>query len=495
MKPLIAVCLLLLVTQSSANLLPSGGKIQQRKGDDLKPTQQSLDLNHLPLNTVAEVGGDITLSCGVADPDTPHTLQWFEFAHDGTGQLISDNEFILGHPEAARYSIITTTRGHYDLRISDVNFMDGGMYLCVDTQTSASNKRQHSASLTVLSTEINCTTTIKENGIVLDKSYQSHDCVLDYRGVIIPNITWAGPGPFNQAYVSTDNSVWCGMHFNVSRTMDSEAHQAITYFTDDFLPVDANTADNIPTYTRVYQGRQMFVYWGPTNTRAGPIKPQYEPGDILTCVTDSFPDSTYNWANMRTLEVIPGPTVRIEEAWRGFNQTMRCEARNDIEGTTYAENLFIPVDVPPLTTPTTTTPAPTTTPPPAVSDCGDLTGAWLSTNPTQASLCVRLNLESQGLLTGLMLNHTDTYWIDIVGRAQSNRFDQVGFNGIWPAHIGVSSFVGECHRCFGEEQLLVNVISRSVGDTCGVQGPTRYTSQYLFTRTTAIKCPNLPTVI
>jgi hypothetical protein len=71
----------------------------------------------------------------------------------------------------------------------------------------------------------------------------------------------------------------------------------------------------------------------------------------------------------------------------------------------------------------------------------------------------------------------------------------VGFNGIWPAGLGVSSFIGECHRCFGEEQLLVNVISRTKGSPCGTIGPTQYTSQYLFTRSQALQCPNLPNVL
>jgi hypothetical protein len=129
-----------------------------------------------------------------------------------------------------------------------------------------------------------------------------------------------------------------------------------------------------------------------------------------------------------------------------------------------------------------------------VSPCTDLTGPWLSTTPTAASLCIKLDLANNGALTGLLKNASDTYWVDIVGRAQSNKFDQVGFNGIWPAEIGVSSFIGECHRCMGVESLLVNVVSRSRGSPCGNPGPVFYTTQYEFKRATGqLQCPNIPT--
>lgn len=490
MRNFLAVCLLLTVSHSLAKQLP----VQEKKGDDLKPSLQELDPNFLPINTVAVVGTSVELRCGVLNPLAPHSVQWTEFAHNGNGSLISDNGDILGHPEAARYTIINDIPGHYNLRISNVEFADGGVYLCQDAQTSAALKRQHAMSLTIVDPDANCTSTINENGVVLDQTYHTNDCILNFKGPIVPNMTWSGLGPFDQASTATDRIVWNGMQFNVTREMDTRAHQCTTFFTGYFLPVDANFADNVPDYVQVHQAQQMFVYWGPTALQASPIKILYEAGDVLTCTADAFPPATFLWQNMRTNQIFNGPTVRIDESWRGFNQSMRCEARNTIQGTIYSNNIFIPVDVAPLTTPTTTTPSTTTTPAPAVSPCRDLTGAWVSTSPTRASLCVRLDLNNQGLLTGLLKNGTDTFWVDIVGRAQSNKFDQVGFNGIWPIGLGVSSFVGECHRCFGEEQLLVNVISRTKGSPCGTIGPTQYTSQYFFTRSTALQCPNLPSL-
>jgi len=236
----------------------------------------------------------------------------------------------------------------------------------------------------------------------------------------------------------------------------------------------------------------MFVFWGPTAMQAFPLKQSYEVGDIIACTADAFPPPSYFWQNLRTNQITVGAQVRIDEAWQGFNQSMRCEARNTIETVIYSNNIFVPVDVNVVTTPTTTLPPTTTTPPPAEAPCTDLSGAWVSTTPTAASLCIRLNTAMRGILTGLLKNGTDTYWVDIVGRTQEDQFDQVGFNGIWPADIGVSSFIGECHRCHGVEELLVNVVSRNKGPPCGNPGWIRYTTQYIFKRSTTLQCPNLP---
>jgi len=488
MRNLLAVCLLLVVSHAFAKQLP------HKKGDDLTPTQSELDPAYLPINTVGVVGSTVVLKCGVLDPSISHGVQWTEFAYNENGNLISDNGVILGgHPEAARYHIEISGPGRYDLHIANLQLADGGVYLCQDAQTSAALKKQHACSLTIVEKAPNCTTTIAPSYAVLDGAYHTNDCGLNYKGPIVPNMTWSGIGPFTQATVATDHNIWNGMQFNVTREMDTRAHQSTTFFTGYFLPVDGNFASNVPTYVQVHQSHQMFVYWGPTALAATPIKHQYEAGDILTCTCDAFPTASFLWQNLRTNQIYTGATIRIDEAWRGFNQTLRCEARNTIEGTIYSNNVFIPADVAPITTPPTSTTTVTTTPPPAVSDCRDLTGAWLSTAPTRASLCVRLDLTNQGLLTGLLKNGTDTFWVDLVGRAQANKFDQVGFNGIWPIGLGVSSFVGECHRCFGEEQLLVNVISRTKGSPCGSIGPTQYTSQYYFTRAQTLQCPNLPT--
>jgi len=88
---------------------------------------------------------------------------------------------------------------------------------------------------------------------------------------------------------------------------------------------------------------------------------------------------------------------------------------------------------------------PTSSDYPPVSPCTDLTGGWKSVTPLVASLCIQLDLNQNGALTGLFMNDTDSIWLDIVGRAEADKFDQVGFNGLWPYRTGVSSFVGKKH--------------------------------------------------
>jgi len=460
------------------------------------PTGYALDPNRLPTNVAIEEGNTITFTCAAAGGGSgQHSVQWTEYASrpDG-GSPISDNENIGSHPEAERYTILHRDPLEYSLQIRDIRISDGGFYECMEAQASVVEKRTHVASLTVVARLPNCTSTIRDSGTVIDLSHNTNDCILTYKGGIIPNMTWTGVGSFNQAQVATSTEVWCGMAFNVSRDMDTRAHQALIHFTNYFHPVPVNIADNVPVYTNVYQSRQMFVYWGPTNMAITPVKAEYDPGDVLTATADAFPPALYAWQNMRTNELYTGSTITVPENWRGFNTTMRCEAQNTIEGTIYPNNQFQAIYVAPITTPTTTTPTTTTTPPPAVAPCTDLSGPWLSEYPTRASLCVLLNLTSNAMLTGMLKNGTDTYWVDIVGRSQLEKFDQVGFNGIWPLNIGVSSFVGECHRCFGEEQLLVNVVSKNKGSPCGYEGNIQYTTQYTFKRATGtLSCPNIPT--
>jgi hypothetical protein len=127
-----------------------------------------------------------------------------------------------------------------------------------------------------------------------------------------------------------------------------------------------------------------------------------------------------------------------------------------------------------------------------VSPCRDLSGNWVSTSPTEATLCIRLDLANLGHLSGLLKNGTESFWIDLHGRSQADKFNQVGFNGIWPLDIGVSSFVGECHRCMGMEEILINVVSRSKGSPCGASGDIRYTTQYRFRRSPVLTCPGYP---
>jgi hypothetical protein len=488
MKSLVLVCLTILVADSLG--LP-GGKTAPKA---LKtPTQFELDLDRLPINVAVVEGSEVILQCAIQGPSSSHQLLWYEYITSQFGTPISSNEFVGEHPNKDRYTIMQNDPLEYSLRISPVVMADGGNYQCQDASASPIDKKFHTLSLTVVAAEPNCTTTVRESNIVLEDSYQTHDCQLEYQGTLIPNMTWSGPGGvLSQRYIATPTHVWAGVQFNTTRSMDGQAFQCVVEFTDYFLPMPGNTADNVPAYRRIIPLPPMLVRWGPKNLIVIPSLSRYDIGDILTCSADGNPAPSFFWQNLRTNQVFAGSEVVVLDEWQGTNQTMRCDARNTIEDTTYANIVLQIVDVNPLTTTTETTPATTTTPPPAVSDCTDLTGGWESSSPSAGALCIRLDLEQNGALRGLLRNDSDTYWVDIVGRAQATKFDQVGFNGIWPVEFGVSSFIGECHRCYGVEQLLVNVVTRSKGSTCGVGGAIRYTAQYTFYRSPSLPCPNLP---
>jgi len=488
MKLVVTVCVLLVASLSDVNSkqLP----LNVRTAGD-EPGKYNLDEERLPENVAVPVNTDVTFRCAVANPDNIHGVQWWEYVYSPLGAIISDNTNVGNHPHRDRYSIVHGDAAEYSLRISPVLMSDGGLYQCLDTWGNPGQKQRHSIRLTVTAAALNCTTTIPENGVVLLDQYHTNECTLTYQGGIIPNMTWSGIAPFTQAYVATTSLIWSGMQYTVTRNMDTRSHVSDTFFTGYFLPVDGDTADNIPTLTFTHRERQLFVYWGPRDITVDPDKEYYEVGDVLTHSADAFPPATFTLTNMRTQEIIVGNQLTITDDWLGEVTTVRCEARNSIVGTIYSANLFYNVSVPFPTTTTTPTTTPMSTLPPAVARCGDVTGAWESTFPGRASLCIKLDLENGGYINGLARNSTDTWWVDVVGRAHSEDFDQLAFAGIQPLDFGVSSFVAECHRCFGVERLLAHVTTRRRGLECGVPGTVWHTDQYEFYRSSTLRCPNL----
>lgn len=479
-----ALCVLLALFSGSQSKPPA-------RSDD-GPVKYDLDPDRLPENVAVVENTEVTLNCAVFDHEELHAIQWWEYVYGPLAQPISENILVGQHPERERYTIIHGDDAEYSLRISPVVMADGGLYECRDSRGNPANKQRHQIMLTVVAVRPNCTTTLPATGVVLEHQYHVNECSLSYKGILIPNITWSGIGPFQQAYVATPTSVWSGMEYSVTRNMDVRSHISDTFFSGYFLPVPNDMAENVPTYSYSHRERQMFVYWGPTDIQVHPTKPYYEVGDILVCTADAFPPPDFSWTNSRTGFIYPGDTIEVEEEWLGHFQTLRCEARNIILDQIYSANIFVPVDVP---VPTTTTPpptTPTTTFPPAVSRCGDLTGAWESVSPGIGGMCIRLDIERNGILTGLVRNGTDSWWVDVVGRAHADDFDQVAFAGIQPLDFGVSSFIGECHRCFGIERILAHVTTRPRGLECGNPGVAKHTDQYEFYRSSTLFCPNLP---
>jgi len=465
-------------------------QLPSRDGRD-GPTKYDLDLLRLPQNAAVIVNSTVTLRCAVANPDNTHSIQWWEYVYSPLGALISDNENVGDHPHRERYSIVHGDDAEYSLMISPVLMSDGGRYQCRNSWSNPPNKYRHSMQLTVTDVAPTCTTTLSPDGISLEGHYHTSECTLGYQGGIIPNITWSGIGPFNFAYIATPTLAWSGMEFNVTRNMDGRRHISDTFYSGYFLPVDEDTADNVPTYTYSHEGRIMYVRWAPTSLRATPIKDFYEVDDRINCTADAYPPATYIWTNMRTQQQTAGSVIVVAEEWLGHEQTLRCEARNTIGGFIYSGNILIEVNVPIPTTTTTPSTTPPSTLPPAVARCGDVSGAWESTFPGRASLCMKLDLENGGYISGLARNSTDSWWVDVVGRAHSEDFDQLAFAGIQPLDFGVSSFVAECHRCFGVERLLAHVTTRRRGLECGSPGAVHHTDQYEFYRSTTLRCPDV----
>jgi hypothetical protein len=246
----------------------------------------------------------------------------------------------------------------------------------------------------------------------------------------------------------------------------------------------AGVASNVPTFSYLYRAPQIFVFWGPKNLYATPIKPEYMVGDVITCVADAFPPPSYQWQNLRTLEAVVGNKYTITAALQGFNQTLRCEAKNVIQGFIHTDNLLMPAYVAAATTPTT---LPTTTPTttvPLVGVCTDLSGHWLSDTPYAEMILDLVEGGQIGEIIGIVKNETSTTWVEVVGTTRKSDFAYLGLSAIWPLDEGVSGFAGECHRCSGVEVILTDGMFRSVHDStaCGEGSKPAARNAYRFHR-------------
>lgn len=105
----------------------------------------------------------------------------------------------------------------------------------------------------------NCTTTMTTS-TVIEGDYHTMECIIYFRASpgVAPMMTWTGPEPFLKTQSVTNTSVWSGMNFVVSRSMDSESFQCLTNFTSEGFN-SPNSADNIPTYSSLYRSMQILV--------------------------------------------------------------------------------------------------------------------------------------------------------------------------------------------------------------------------------------------
>lgn len=440
------------------------------------------DLTVTPLNTVAYQGADaVVLTCSAAAAPAAR-IMWTEFSSDSMGRVISDGRTILAsHPNSARYSILGEGL-QYDLQISNVSLADGGQYLCQDINGAFPAVFRGTAELIVLESDPVCEEFFTVSGSVVEGRYYTQECEVTYKGGIAPNMTWTGPGIYDLSESVTDTQVWTMTAFTANRQLEGGRFQCVTRFIlPPALPSDAAT--NVPDYQHTFTGITLVVNWPPTNMLAVPIKEVYYVGDAITCSADSKPASTFRWTNMRTQVTNPaGAVFTVTEDMQGFDQVLRCNAIVLLDGSLYTSDIFINVTVPaPTTSPGETTTV-TTTPPLADGPCSDLTGQWRATNPN-AQLCIEM--DSKGNLLTLIRNGSDAYFVAGNGKTQFGDYKHVGFTGIWPVGLGgVGGFTGECHKCFGDEVILLSGLSRNKAESpgCGESGGTHLTPLYVLTR-------------
>src|SRR6218665_429626 len=113
----------------------------------------------------------------------------------------------------------------------------------------------------------NCTTTLPDDGIVIEGQYYTAECSLSYNGDIVPIQTWSGPDKFNVGSSQVPNSIWSGVSWIANRTMDTRNFECLHNFTNNFLPATDEDSDYVPDWSYLYKTNQMFVYckchrWG-----------------------------------------------------------------------------------------------------------------------------------------------------------------------------------------------------------------------------------------
>jgi len=202
-------------------------------------TPNGRSLQAFPLNVAVRLGDTVEMVCQSVDWIASR-IHWFEFVTTVVGQMISDGGTILNsHPNAARYRIIQYTQNHFHLEIRDVQLADGGTYVCVDGNSGPPEAYSGQAEITVIVAEPNCTSTMADNGAVIEGQNYTTSCQIYYRGNLAPTMTWTGPEPFGSAIITNEEDVFSGIIYTVNRDMDTRAYRCTTNFTRQWGSLEA----------------------------------------------------------------------------------------------------------------------------------------------------------------------------------------------------------------------------------------------------------------
>lgn len=462
----VAVCLLLLAAVS----------------DGAEPAVKPRGIATGPSNVAVQVDMpvlvELTCTSTAAPPDV--RISWTEYITNPNGAIISDGEYLMpSHPNSARYEIVTDLATTWDLKISPFMLIDGGAYRCIDQYDVESAAY---AQVIAIEKAPNCTSNIPDSGYVREDQYYTMECSVFYQGQVAPSMFFNGPEGYIQATVKSNTTVWSGFRLNMTRFMDGYTFDLKANFTEEGFIQD-NYASNVPTWSYDYLSPVLIVQWEPKKLYVVPEQAEYDVGQVLECHADANPPETIFWQNVNTHETWYDYRLYLTDAFVG-TQTMRCNAANNITGTVYTADLFFNLTVKPRTTtpPPTTTPTPTTQLPEA--PCDDLNGRWNAYEPTAVDMCLEINNTNYGRVIGIVRNATDPFFIEVRGRISPEKYNQIGFTGIWPSNIGTVTYVGTCRKCYGEEKLTLTGIGRTVTDNLSCQNVSsaRYIPPYVFYR-------------
>jgi len=89
-----------------------------------------------------------------------------------------------------------------------------------------------------------------------------------------------------------------------------------------------------------------------------------------------------------------------------------------------------------------------------------------------------------GEVRGILMNSSDTVWVEVIGTTRKSDFSYLGLSAIWPFSDGVTGMSGECHRCHGVEVIIIDGMLRSVEDRagCGEASIPKPYTPYRFSR-------------